>query len=582
MTPQCAIRITACVAMALLAAAMSAGAPAAPSAKYVTNTLDWAETDRPYTVAFSPDSRWLAWGTESGAVHIVNVATQQSWPVAIAPLHGSIEALAFSPTFHSARPDPDLMMAAATSDGAVTLLYGNGAPLPIYKGRSTATALTFGGETGEYLAAGFHDGQVIIWTRDATTGGYERSDFSPMYYARPVLSLASHGDSLAIGYKNTKIALVPNCVTPNGTEATMLQDHSDAVNWLAFSADGRRLASASDDTSVIVWDTSTNRGTVYHYQANDAAVKSVALSVAGDSQPFGYMAAGYADGGIGLWRYRGSGSFDPIAKVPLESGGSAASNGVHCVSISPDARYLASASDSRLRVWSLPVQPTAAGLNARAGNARVTLTWADSDGATSFTVYRSTTAGGEGKSPVAAGIAANSYTDTGLSNGTPYYYTVAAVNAGGESLPSPEASVTPEPPIPPAPAAPSGLVATHGGNQVALTWTAGADATSYNVYRSTVPGGEGTTAHRTGITTGAYTDSGLTAGLRYYYTVAAVNAGGTSAVSTEASATPLAPPVQVAPAPATTAPAHPKIEPKPGPPPVDSTAPSILGPGGPF
>ena len=90
----------------------------------------------------------------------------------------------------------------------------------------------------------------------------------------------------------------------------------------------------------------------------------------------------------------------------------------------------------------------------------------------------------------------------------------------------------------PAPAAPAGLTATPGSAQAALSWTASNGATSYNVYRGTYSGGESSTAIATGITGTSYTNTGLTNGTTYYYTVAAVNAGGASGYSNEANATP--------------------------------------------
>jgi hypothetical protein len=90
-----------------------------------------------------------------------------------------------------------------------------------------------------------------------------------------------------------------------------------------------------------------------------------------------------------------------------------------------------------------------------------------------------------------------------------------------------------------APAAPTLLAATAGNGQVALSWTASSEATSYSVYRGTSAGAEGATPVATGITTPAYTDTGLVNGTTYFYTVAAVNTGGTSPMSNEASAKPV-------------------------------------------
>jgi len=89
-----------------------------------------------------------------------------------------------------------------------------------------------------------------------------------------------------------------------------------------------------------------------------------------------------------------------------------------------------------------------------------------------------------------------------------------------------------------APPTPTGLTATAGNGSVSLSWGASSGATSYNLYRATTAGGEGSTAYVSGITSTSYSNTGLTNGTTYYYKVAAVNSAGTSAQSTEASATP--------------------------------------------
>ena len=78
----------------------------------------------------------------------------------------------------------------------------------------------------------------------------------------------------------------------------------------------------------------------------------------------------------------------------------------------------------------MPPAPT--GLAATAGNAQVALSWSAASGATSYNVKRSTTNGGP-YSNVATNVTATSFTNTGLTNGTTYYYVVTAVNANGES-----------------------------------------------------------------------------------------------------------------------------------------------------
>ncbi len=150
-----------------------------------------------------------------------------------------------------------------------------------------------------------------------------------------------------------------------------------------------------------------------------------------------------------------------------------------------------------------PVAP--AGLQATAGNAQISLTWNASSGATSYNVKRSTTNGGP--YTTIASPATPSYTNTGLTNGTPYYYVVTAVNSAGESNPSSQATATPiaSVTIPPTP---TGLQAAAGNAQVSLTWNASSGATSYNVKRSTTSGGPYTTI--ASPATSSYTDTGHT------------------------------------------------------------------------
>ncbi len=70
------------------------------------------------------------------------------------------------------------------------------------------------------------------------------------------------------------------------------------------------------------------------------------------------------------------------------------------------------------------------------------LSWSAATGAASYKVYQGTSAGGEGAAPVTS-VNGTSTTISGLTNGTTYYFTVAAVDAGGASAPSAEASATP-------------------------------------------------------------------------------------------------------------------------------------------
>jgi archaellum component FlaF (FlaF/FlaG flagellin family) len=75
-----------------------------------------------------------------------------------------------------------------------------------------------------------------------------------------------------------------------------------------------------------------------------------------------------------------------------------------------------------------------------------------------------------------------------------------------------------------------------GMHSVVLTWGASpTNGVTYNVFRGTSSGGEGTTPiNPSPITSLTYTDTNVTPGTNYYYTVEAVNSGGSSAPSNEA------------------------------------------------
>jgi hypothetical protein len=107
------------------------------------------------------------------------------------------------------------------------------------------------------------------------------------------------------------------------------------------------------------------------------------------------------------------------------------------VGVSPDSNEV-----SVTPAASATVPPAPAGLAATAGNGSVGLTWNASAGATSYSIYRGTAPGAEGSAPVGTATS-TSFTDTGLTNGTAYYYKVTASDPVGASPSSGEATATP-------------------------------------------------------------------------------------------------------------------------------------------
>lgn len=92
-----------------------------------------------------------------------------------------------------------------------------------------------------------------------------------------------------------------------------------------------------------------------------------------------------------------------------------------------------------------PGEPTAPAsprnVKALPGSETAQLSWSPASSATDYLIKRSETSGGPYSTIGTSAVP--SFTDTGLTNGTTYYYVIVAKNAAGESLPSSEVSVKP-------------------------------------------------------------------------------------------------------------------------------------------
>jgi len=181
----------------------------------------------------------------------------------------------------------------------------------------------------------------------------------------------------------------------------------------------------------------------------------------------------------------------------------------------------------------VPGAPTGAVATAGDHQASVSFSAPASDGGSPITSYTVTSAPG-GKTATCPG---SPCVVTGLTNGTSYTFTVHATNANGDSTESSaSAAVTPATP----PGAPTGVSATAGDAQAAVSFTApasdgGSAVTSYTV--TSAPGGKTATCPGSPCTV-----TGLTNGTSYTFTVHATNSIGDS---TESAASAAVTPVSV-------------------------------------
>jgi transcriptional regulator CtsR/regulation of enolase protein 1 (concanavalin A-like superfamily) len=206
---------------------------------------------------------------------------------------------------------------------------------------------------------------------------------------------------------------------------------------------------------------------------------------------------------------------------------------VRASSASGDSPY--SSETSATTLTAIPSAPS--GLAATAvSSTQINLSWTDnSSNETGFKIERKTGSAGTYAEIATVGAGVTSYSNTGLTASTNYFYRVRATNAAGDSAYSNEANTTT---LTTPPNAPTGLGATAvSSSQIDLSWTDVANETGYKIERKTGVGGTYTQIASVAAGVVTYSNTGLTVNTTYYYRVRATNAGGDSPYSNEANAT---------------------------------------------
>jgi hypothetical protein len=190
---------------------------------------------------------------------------------------------------------------------------------------------------------------------------------------------------------------------------------------------------------------------------------------------------------------------------------------------------------------SIPSSPS--GLSATvASSTSINLSWTDNDAApsvaTSYTIQRATdNAFTQNVTNISVGAASVSYSDTGLTSSTTYYYHVAAVDAAGTSAYSNTSSATTTPGS--TPSAPTSPFAVNIDSTMNAVFWSGVSLTetSITIQRKTGVGGTYADLVTLGAGENEYLDISCFPATTYYYHVRATNGFGDSLYSSEVNAT---------------------------------------------
>jgi WD40 repeat protein len=234
-------------------------------------------------VFFGSDSRWLATGGPGDAARLFEVEDPSVSPVVLA---GPVTALGLS--------GDDRWLAIGSDQGSARLWrLDQLASQPVVVGHDDeVTALSFSPDGS--LATGTADNVTRMWSLDAPSAepeALEQTDFGFDLARVEAIAFSPDGRLLATGSGDRRVRFWT--LGASGPDLTDEQELDAEVNDLAFSADGGRLAVAVKDEAVLLWDMAESFELL---EGHEDEVLSVAFSPDGR-----LLATGDLGGEILIW-----------------------------------------------------------------------------------------------------------------------------------------------------------------------------------------------------------------------------------------------------------------------------------------
>jgi len=269
------------------------------------------------SVAFSPDGKVLASGSDDLTIKLWDVARGRELRT-LTGHTGVVFSVAFSPD--------GKVLASSGWDQTALWDVASGRKLRTLTGH-TGLTVAFSPD-GKALASGGYDKTITLW--DVASGRKLRT-----LTGQASVAFSPDGKVLASGSGDDKTIMLWDVAS--GRELRTLE-HTDDVNSVAFSPDGKVLASGSgDDKTIKLWDVASGRE-LRTLSGHFDEVKSVAFSPGGK-----VLASGGKDTTIKLWDVASGRELRTL---------SGHTNGVESVALSPGGKVLASGSwDHTIKLW---------------------------------------------------------------------------------------------------------------------------------------------------------------------------------------------------------------------------------------
>jgi WD40 repeat protein len=218
--------------------------------------------------------------------------------------------------------------------------------LPTQGGRPTAIAVS---RRGDRLAVGVEDGPVSLWNLEAI---YEGPRSVGRLSAADRLIFSPDGRSLFMTFREPLIRIWRMDKAPHPRR--ILEGHSREAWTVAFSRDGRILASGADDAMIKLWDVATGERLAAE-AAHTQTVSSLAFSPIRDE-----LASVSLDGSLKIWSLVRNTSKPGVGLRPVRTLRPAGTSQLRTVAYSTDGKTLAASGlTPEILIWALdrPSQP---------------------------------------------------------------------------------------------------------------------------------------------------------------------------------------------------------------------------------